>query len=153
MTRKQLIMIGFLVLVLINGSIFGTVFLLDYLSGPSAEEIAAIEEAERQAAIQAIYAKLPPLEEFKSKADFIHSIGEAISICENKLNEAVTKNKSWQVNMIESRYDGQQEVYKIFMLYQTISGLDAPQEVKEVACEVSGETKNIDLWKISPARV
>jgi hypothetical protein len=152
MTRKQLILIGSLVLVIINGSIFGTIYIIDYLAGPSSEEIAEQQALEKQAAVEAIYAKLPPLEEFKSKANFLRSIGEAIAICENKLHEAVTLNKSWEVNMIESRYDREQEVYKIFMLYQTISTQDKPAQKNEVTCEVSAESKNIDVWNISPAR-
>lgn len=147
MSRKQLFILGAVALLLVNGSIFGTLYIVDLIRGPSAKELAALEEAEAQAAREAIYAQLPPLEEFKSKANNLQSIGEAISICEDKLHDTVKQRKSWEVSMIESRYKPAVEMYLVIMTYQTIASKESESETYKVACEVSAESKVIDLWK------
>lgn len=147
MSRKRLILLGISLIVIINGSIFGTVYIVDWLQGPSSEELDALREAEEQAALDAIYASLPPLPEFKSKASYLHSIGEAISLCEDKLHASVSVGKSWEVNMIESRYVPAMELYKIFLEYETLTTVDHPAQRFKVTCEVSGEKKSVELWK------
>ena len=139
--------IGASVLLLVNGSVFGTIYVVDLLAGPSPEEIAALKAAEEKAVMDAIYAALPPLEEFKSKAKNIRAIGEAVLICEQKLKESVPQRKSWEVNMIESRFIAQQELYKIFLKYETVATVDAPKKAYDVACEVDGVTREVGLWK------
>lgn len=150
MSKKQLIIIGVSLLVIVNGSIFGTLYLVELFRGPTAEEIAAQKEAELQAVKDAIYAGLEPVAEFKSKVNYIKSIGEAVGICENKLQDTVTQPKSWEVNMIESRYLREQELYKIFLLYQTASTATQESQLFKVLCEVSGETRIVELWKATP---
>jgi len=151
MSRKRLIISGIVVILLVNGSIFGTLFLVDWLQGPSPEELKAMREAEEAAALEAVYAKLPPLPEFKSKVTYIRTMGEAISICETKLNTAVPERKSWEVNMIESRYIQSSEVYKIFLKYQTLATINQESKTFKVTCEVSGEKKMVEIWKADPA--
>ena len=147
MSRKHLLLTGFIVLLLVNGSIFGTLYILAWLQGPTPEELAALREAEQQAALDAIYAQLPPLEPFKSKINYLRSIGEAIALCEDKLHESVSGRKSWEINMIESRYIQELELYKIFLNYQTPATIDMPMKGYEVACEVSGEKRTVESWK------
>ncbi len=148
MSRKQLLFMGVSVVLLVNGSVFATLYLIDWMRGPSEQEIAAQKQAQLDAAKAAVYAKLPPLEAFKSKANNLRSIGEAITLCENKLHEAVKTPKSWQVNMVESRYKPSTEMYLIIMEYQTIATQDQPPAAAKVTCEVSGEKKAIELWKL-----
>lgn len=151
MSRKRLIISGIVVILLVNGSIFGTLFFVDWLQGPSSEELKAIREAEEAAALEAVYAKLPPLPEFKSKATYLRSIGEAISLCETKLNTEVPERKSWEVNMIESRHVPSSEIYKIFLKYQTLATVSQESKTFKVTCEVSGEKKLVEIWKADPA--
>jgi len=151
MSRKRLIISGIVVILLVNGSIFGTLFLIDWMQGPSPEELKAMREAEKAAALEAVYAKLPPLPEFKSKSTYLRSIGEAISICEAKLNTDVPEKKSWEVNMIESRYVPSTEIYKIFLEYQTLASVRQASKTFKVTCEVSGEKKVVEIWKANPA--
>lgn len=150
MSPKQLIIYGVTTVVLVNTSIFGTLYIIDWLNGPSAEELRALKEAEEKAALEAVYAKLPPLPEFKSKAQYLLTIGEAIAICENKLNETVKTGKSWEVNMIESRYVPATEIYKIFLKYATLATREQESKSFKVTCEVSGEKKVVDIWKAEP---
>ena len=144
---KKLVAIGVLLLIIVNGSIFGTIYMVDLLAGPTPEELVALKKMEEKAALDAIYAELPPLEAFKSKAKYIHSISEAIDICEKNLRVTVPERKSWEVNMIESRHIRAQELYKIFIEYQTVATIDVPSKTYDVTCEVSGETREIGLWK------
>ncbi|MFT6390207.1 MAG: hypothetical protein ACJAUP_003608 [Cellvibrionaceae bacterium] len=150
MSPKRLILIGVAVILLVNGSIFGTLFFVDWLNGPSPEELKKVREAEEAAALDFVYAKLPPLPEFKSKARNLRSIGEAISICESKLKESVKERKSWEVGMIESRYVPATEVYKIFLEYETSARIDSVSKAFNVTCEVSSETKLVDIWQVEP---
>ncbi len=150
MSPKRLFIIGFFAILLVNGSIFGTLYVVDLMAGPTPEELAALRKAEEDAALQAIYDKLPPLEEFTSKANYIKSIGEAIDICENKLHDSVKGQKSWEVNMIESRYLPERELYKIFIDYETVAKFDKPSERFKASCEVQGSDKMIALWKADP---
>ena len=150
MSKKTLILVGVITLLLVNGAIFGTLYVVDMMRGPTAEEIAALEEAERQAAKDAIYAKLAPLPEFKSKANYIPNIGVAIGICEEKLHQSVKEHKSWQVNMTESRYKSDIETYLIVMVYETVASQNTESKRFKVSCEVSAEKKSIELWKPSP---
>lgn len=151
MSRKRLFIIGALVILLVNASIIGTLFLIDWIEGPSPEELMALKIAEEKAALDAIYAKLPPLPEFKSKATNLRSIGEAIALCEDKLESAIPERKSWEVNMIESRYVPSTEVYKIFIDYETASSIDLEAKKFKVTCEVLSEKRSIEIWKVDPA--
>ncbi|MGH1486147.1 MAG: hypothetical protein ACRBCI_07990 [Cellvibrionaceae bacterium] len=148
MSQKKLIIMGALLLLIVNGSIFGTIYVVDMLAGPSKEELLALREAEQRAALDSVYAKLPPLEEFKSKARYVHSMGQAIGLCENKLHQEVTERKSWEVNMIESRYLAHVEEYKIFIKYETAATQEKPQKKVEVECVVSGEKRSVEAWNI-----
>lgn len=137
-------------IVLVNGSIFGTLFAVDWLNGPSPEELKQLQAAQEAAALEAVYAKLPPLPEFKSKAQNLRSIGEAIAICQAKLDESVKERKSWEVNTIESRYVPATEIYKIFLEYVTLASIENESKSFKVTCEVSGESRLIDIWKADP---
>jgi len=101
------------------------------------------------AAKQLIYDQLPPIEEFKSKASYIRSIGEAASLCEERLQQVVTEPFSSEVNMIESRYLEKSELYKIYIYYETAALPNKPSETLKVSCVVSGEKRIIEVWKIA----
>jgi len=150
MSPKRLIITGVAVILLVNGTIFGMLFIVDWWNGPSPEELKQAREAEEAAALAVVYAKLAPLPDFKSKAKNLRSIGEAISICESRLKESVKERKSWEVSMIESRYVPATEVYKIFLEYKTLNSIDSESKSFKVTCEVSGESKIIDIWKADP---
>ena len=128
------IIFGVTLLLCINGSVFGFLFLKEWLREPTAEELEAQKERDRQAQMAAIYAKLPPLEEFKSKKDYLRSMSEAIHLCESELHRRVTQPKSWEVNMIESRYKPKDEMYLIFLSYETAATVDT--EKKYVLCDL-----------------
>jgi|GEM_PF-1918941 len=141
MTPKKLLLIGIALVVLVNGSIFGTLLVAGVIGGgDSATDAETVEpESEKE--------PLPAPEPFKSKANYIRSIGEAMTICEQRLHESVKVPKSSSINTVESRYEPSQEVYKIFLVYETISRMSEPAKSFNVICEVSAERKTIDLWK------
>jgi hypothetical protein len=148
MPTKKFIFLAICVLVLINTSIFGTLFIADLITGPSADEIAELKKAKILAAKQRIYDQLPPVEAFKSKANYISSIGEAAFMCESRLKDEVKVPHSSAVNMIESRYLGEAELYKIYIYYETIASAVQAGEKFKVNCVVSGEKRVIEVWKI-----
>ncbi|MEO0442276.1 MAG: hypothetical protein AAFZ92_00840 [Pseudomonadota bacterium] len=150
MSRKSLLIIGISALLLVNGSILGTLHIVEILKGPSEEELAALKAAEKKASLDAIYANLEPLETFKSKKNHLRSIGEAIGFCEKKLHQTVKVRKSWDANMIESRFVPSDDLYKIFLYYETVATASSPAQTFEVTCEVSGETGEVSLWKATP---
>lgn len=147
-TRNKLFLLGAAALLITNGSVFATLWVRDRLVGPTPAEIAALRAAEEQAKLDAIYAKLPPLEPFKSKAKYLRSIGQAIEICENELHSKARGHKSWEINMLESNYDSSNELYKIFLAYETPASIKEPTKVYEVECEVSAEKHSIDAWRV-----
>ena len=124
--------------------------MIDWLAGPSEEELAALAAAEEQAKKDAIYAKLEPLEPFQSKIEHLHSIGQAIAICETRLHEHIKIGKSWNVNMVTSRFVSAIDLYKIFMDYETTALPNKPAEGFDVECEVNAVTHVIDSWKVLP---
>lgn len=150
MSRKKLLIVAGVIILLVNVSIFGTLALVEMMRGPTAEEIAAQKEAERQAVIDAIYAEFEPIE-FKSKANHIAHIGEAIGLCSEKLDSAVKEIFSWQTNMIESRFKPEIDMYLVVMEYQTLARKDKPSTAYEVTCEVNAEKRVVELWKVSEA--
>jgi len=145
--RKHLKLIIMIVvtLVVVNASIFGTLWLLDHLAGPSKQELYDLRQAEVQTAQQALYEKLDPLDT-KSRVDYLSNIGQAIDICENKLHAVQPEGKSWQIK-IDSKYVSDQEKYYIFMEYHTLAKKDEPSKAFEVTCEVLAESGNIENWK------
>lgn len=144
---KLMIMIASTLMV-VNASIFGTLWLLDHLAGPSPQDLYDLRQVEVQTAQQALYDKLDPLDT-KSRIDYLSNIGEAIDICENKLHDVQAKGKSWQIK-IDSKYVAAQEKYYIFMEYHTLAKKDQPSEAFDVSCEVLAENGNIENWKASP---
>jgi len=148
--RKHLKLIIMLVatLVVVNASIFGTMWLIDYLEGPSKQELYDLRQAEVQSAQQALYDQLDPLES-KSRIGYLSNMGQAIDICEAKLHTVEAEGKSWQVK-IDSKYVGAQEKYYIFIEYQTLAKKDKPSKSFEVTCEVLEESGTIENWKSVP---
>lgn len=134
-------------LLVVNASIFGTLWLLDYLAGPSKQELYNLRQAEVQTAQQALYDKLEPLET-KSRIGYLSNIGQAIEICENKLHSVQPEGKSWQIK-IDSKYVESQEKFYVFMEYHTLAKKDKPSEAFDVTCEVLAESGNIENWKAS----
>jgi hypothetical protein len=151
MSRKGLFIsvLGFVVL--LNSAVLGTLYMAGIIWQPSVQELEAIrlaEEALQKEADQAIkYAHLEPLPEFKSKANYVKSMGEAINICETALHEKVPVRKSWAVNHIESRFLPHIEQYKVFLDYETIAVKGEEIKKKKVTCEVEEATKIISNWK------
>lgn len=144
----KLIILLIATLLIVNASIFGTLWLIDYLEGPSKQELYDLRQAEVQAAQQSLYDKLDPLDK-KSRLGYLSNIGQAIEICENKLHSVQAEGKSWQVK-IDSKYVAAQEKYYIFMEYHTLARKDKPSEAFDVSCEVLAENGNIENWKASP---
>ena len=141
----KLIVLVVATLVLVNASIFGTLWLLDYLEGPSKQELYDLRQADVQLAQQALYDQLDPLEE-KSRIGYLRDKGQAIDICEAKLHEVQPAGKSWKIKLY-SRYIAEQEKYIIFLEYETLAKKDKPSEAFEVTCEVLEENGNIENWK------
>lgn len=150
MLTKKFILLAVGVLILINASIFGTLYVIDLMAGPSPDELNQLKKAEHLAAKQRIYDRLPPLKKFKSKIHYIRSIGEAASLCEGRLKEVTTVPFSSEVNMIESRYLAEPELYKIYIYYETVARADQASEKLKANCVVSGETRLIDVWRVEP---
>lgn len=149
MTIKKFIPIAIGVIVLISVSIFGTLIMADIMAGPSLEEVAALKALARSAAKQRIYDQLAPIEAFKSKANYIPSIGEAALLCESRLKDKVTVAFSHAVNMIESHYLQKAELYKIYIYYETAASAEQAGAIFKVSCVVSAEKKLIEIWKIN----
>ena len=151
MSRKLLFTSIGVFILLLNGAVFGTLYMTGVIWQPSAEEIEEQRLAEeallKEAEDTARYAHLEPLPEFKSRVGYVASISEAISICETALHEKVPARKSWAVNYIESRFLPAQELYKIFLDFETIAALGEEVKKKKVTCEVEEATKNIANWK------
>lgn len=154
MPRKTIIVSIVLFLLVLNGAALGVLYLKGYIFKPTPEEIEA-EKAEqerlrREVAEATRYDYLEPLPEFTSRVGYVASMGEAVDICERRLQEQETANKSWSINYIESRYSPNIEQYKIFLDYVTIPlAAEEPKMVK-VICEVEEATKIISNWKAMP---
>jgi hypothetical protein len=149
MTIKQFISIAIGVIILISVSIIGTLFMVDIMSSPSLDEIAALKALARSTAKQRIYDQLAPVEAFKSKANYVPSIGEAALLCESRLTEEVTVAFSHAVNMIESRYLYKAELYKIYIYYETAASAVQAGATFKASCVVSAEKRQIEKWKIT----
>jgi hypothetical protein len=149
MTMKNFILIAIGVIVLISASIFGTLFMSEIMVGPTLDEVAALKALARSAAKQRIYDQLAPVEAFKSKANYVPSIGEAAMLCESRLKEEVTVAFSHAVNMIESRYLQKAELYKIYIYYETAASAVQAGARFKISCVVSAEKKLIEVWKIT----
>lgn len=147
--HKVLIIMIILALVLINASIFGTLWLIEHLREPTAQELYDLKQAEVKAEQEAIYASFEPLDT-KSRIGYLRDIGQAIEICEDRLHSVKASGKSWQVNMIESKYVDVQEKFYIFLRYFTPATPDQAAEAFEVTCEVLAENGNIENWKVLP---
>lgn len=156
MSRKSIIIYILSFLLLINTSILAGLYFLGYILQPTAEEIAAEQQAleamRKEAEDAAKYAHLEPLPEFKSRVGYVASMGEAIEICERALQEKETARKSWSINHIESRYLPHVEQYKVFLDYETIPSMGQEAKYIKVICEVEEATKNISTWKPTPAK-
>ncbi len=150
MPTKKFLLVAICALIAINVSIFGTLYIVDLMAAPTADELAELKKAEQLAAKQRIYDQLPPIEEFKSKANYIRSIGEAASLCDERLQQAVTVPFSSEVNMIESRYLEKSELYKIYIYYETVALPNKPSEAFKANCVVSGEKRVVEVWSIAP---
>ena len=141
MTSKKILILSAVILIVINASILGTLY---------ATGILGAEEPEPEPVGNPNIAAVPeqtPLSSFKSKAKHVRTIGEAISICEKRLNSSVKEQKSWSVDAVESRYNSSEELYKIFLEYQTIARLNKPAVAFNVFCEVDPSSKAITTWK------
>ena len=149
MTIKNFIPITIGVIVLISVSTIGTLFMVDIMASPSLDEVAALKALARSAAKQRIYDQLAPVEAFKSKANYVPSIGEAALLCESRLKEEVTVAFSHAVNMIESRYLQKAELYKIYIYYETAASAVQAGARFKISCVVSAEKKLIEVWKIT----
>ena len=151
MSPKLLLISIASLIILLNASIFGTLYFAGIIGQPSEEELAALKAEQDAAAEAAKYAHLEPLEGFtsKSKAGYIRSMGEAVDICENRLREKVPSRKSWAVNYIESRHLTNKEIYIIFIDFETVSSATESSKKVKVTCEVSEATKKIENWKLS----
>jgi hypothetical protein len=150
MPIKKFLFIAICVLLLINASIFGALFIVTLMAGPGVDEIAKLKKAEQLAAKQRIYDQLAPVDAFKSKVNYIHTIGEAALLCESRLKDDVTVPFSFDVNMIESRYLPKAELYKIYIYYETAATAVQAGEKFKANCVVSAEKRVIEIWKIDP---
>jgi hypothetical protein len=134
----------------VNGAVLGVLYRSGIIWKPSIEEIEAerlAQEKIKKAAADAIkYAHLEPLPEFKSRASYVASMGEAIRICEKTLHEKEPGRKSWAINYIESRFLPSMELYKVFLDYETIVPLGEEPKIMKVTCEVDETTKLIANW-------
>jgi hypothetical protein len=143
-------MLSVLALFVVNGAILGVLYRNGIILQPSIEELEAerLEQKEiKKAAADALkYAHLEPLPEFKSRANYVASLGEAIRISENKLHEKEPGRKSWAINYIESRYLPSMELYKVFLDYETIVPLGEEPKIMKVTCEVDETTQLITNW-------
>ncbi len=151
MSRKQLFIAAGVFLLLINGSILGTLYFAGIIGQPSQEELLALKAEEEAAANALKYAHLEPLAEFKSKADYVANMGEAISICEAELHIKELATKSWAVNHIESRYVASTEMYMVFIDYETVVGIGETPKAIKVTCEVEEATKLVANWMAQKA--
>ena len=151
MSRKSTILSIVALLIVINSGVVAVLYFLDYIFQPTPEEIAAEKlalEQQQKAAEDAIkYAHLEPLPEFKSRVGYVASMGEAVEICENTLQEKETARKSWSINHIESRYLPHLEQYKVFLDYVTIPSVGEEPKSMKVICEVEEATKQVSNWK------
>lgn len=140
MTLSKILILACSSIVIINASVLGTLFGTGFFDehDDSAEE-PAVETAE-----------LPPLDPFVFKSGYVRSIGDAIGICENRLHDSVSQQKSWSVDSIESRYNTNDEYYSVFMEYETVAKLDQPSSAFEVTCEVDAKSHAITNWKALP---
>jgi len=151
MATKNFLFIAIGMIALINVSIFGTLFIVNLIAAPSIDKTVVLETGGRSMAKQRIYDQLAPVAEFKSKASYIPSIGEAVVLCESRLKSEVTEAFSHAVNMIESRYLKKAELYKIYIYYETAATAARAGARFKVNCVVSAEKKLIVIWKINDA--
>ncbi len=150
MSRKSFFIGGGLFILIINVSVFATLYLSGVIFQPSAQEIEAERLAQEEAA-NALkeaerYANLEPLPEFKSKANYVRSMGQAIQMCEAVLHEKEPSSKTWAVNYVESRYLPNKETYLVFIDYETIALSGAEPKVMKATCEVSESENTVASW-------
>ena len=153
-SRKKLLTVGAATVVVMNALIVGTLYFAGVIFQPSQEELEAQrlaeEEAKKEAEMAAKYAHLEPLPEFKSKAKYVSSMGEAVDICERKLNDTEPGRKSWAVNYIESRHLPHKELYLIFIDYETIGSVNKEPKMMKATCDVDEAKKEVAAWKATP---
>ena len=154
MSRKLLLVCSIGVILVVNTVLLGSLYLGGVIFQPTAAELEAqriADEKAKKAMADAIkYAHLEPLPEFKSKANYVASMGEAVDICERKLHDFERSIKSWAVNYIESRYLPEKELYLIFIDYQTIPLTGEEPKVMKATCDVDEAKKEVAAWKADP---
>lgn len=162
LTPKKLLIIIAVAVVLVNGSIVGTLFMMGAFSSDdtaadgaepleeNTEEPDEDEEAEEEAdndekdSAKAVEGSNAP-----SKPRMRPSLTSAYYVCREKLKES-NKNKrfSYQYNAIASKYVKETEMFFVFLDVETASRADEPRETSQVTCEVTAKTMTIENYKV-----
>lgn len=136
-------------ILLTNISIFGTLLLTGHFDGDAEEQLLAEAAAEAPSAGEPSPdgAPAPEPELPKSRIGYLHSVADAMYICEEKLQSSSAEFKSYSFDHHASFYNEAEDVFHIFIESQKVSRAGAPSELADIICDVSAESKTVVNYK------
>jgi len=146
MQQKEVLYVALGAVLLTNISILGTLYVTGIVgSDPAAEEAAKLAlEMEQQKQAELAYAVPEPA----SRVNYLHTLAEAMYICEERLTSSNDSLKSYSFNHQTSRYMEESDIYFVFIELETIGTLDSPGKTGDIYCEVESSTKAIIKYQM-----
>ena len=155
MQKKELLLVAVATVLVVNLSIAGTLLASGYFAGEEeAAEHAPQQEVEADSDAEAAAdgaAGQGPAEPKPSAAEYLHSMAEAMYICEDKfLASTAGVNKSYEFKHSESYFSEEDEIYRIFIEFETIGKPGMPAQASSVMCDVSAPKRTVAGYKVLP---
>lgn len=156
MQKKEVLIVAAAAVVLSNLAIVGTLMAKGFFDSgaPDSAEIVAAEESPPEVETPAEENTDPaadPNVPKPSPADYVHHMAEAMYICEEKfLASTANIRKSYEFKHSESRFSQEDEIYHVFLEYETVWQPDNPAKAFSVVCEVSAPKRAIAAYKVLP---
>ena len=160
MQKKEVVIVAACAFVLSNLAIVGTLMAKGHFDSgePEPVEVAEVEEEPQDT-------ETPPEENTDpntdpnadpnaakpSPADYVHHMAEAMYICEEKfLTSTANIRKSYEFKHSESHFSEEEELYRVFIEYETVGEPANPALGFSVVCEVSAPKRAIASYKVLP---
>jgi len=143
MLRKESLLVVVGGILLTNISIIGTLLVTGHFDS-DAEAAEAVAEVAPDSAV----APPPEPELPKSRIGYLHSVADAMYICEEKLKTSSAEFESHSFDHHASFYEETEDVFHIFIESQKVSRAGAPSEIADIICDVSAETKTVVNYKV-----
>ncbi|TQV82435.1 hypothetical protein FKG94_06730 [Exilibacterium tricleocarpae] len=152
MQKKEVLFVVLGAVLLSNLAIVGTLIAKGFFAGDKTGQVAADIAPDGDE---------PPGEEADPGAElglaqvhgvnYLRQISEAMSICEDKFLTATSSiRKSYEFKDSESHFSAAEELYRVFIEYETLWEPNSPPKGFSVVCEVSAVTRAIASYKVLP---